>query len=369
MAESGGSDQALLRMVRHLSADGWECHVVLPGAGLLDDLFHAAGARLHVVPMRRLSTSYTVADWALYALAWPVAVGRVTMIARRVHAQVVHSNSLHSWYGWAAATIARLPHVWHAREIVVQSRVALRIERFLTEHYADRVVAMSEAIAAQFDQRNVTVISDDPDPDEFSPALAGQFRQDVGIPDHVPLVGAACRIDTWKGVDVLLEAVPVLQARRPDTHVAVAGGAVAGKEDYARRLEAQAESLPAVHWLGHRHDIGLLMADLDVFVQASTEPEPYGLVLVEALSSGSPVVASAEGGPLEILRDVPASTARLVPVGDATALGEAIADLLPPTTSPQQRRNRPRLYQASPPKWTDLFSEVIAAGRRGRRRR
>jgi glycosyltransferase involved in cell wall biosynthesis len=191
----------------------------------------------------------------------------------------------------------------------------------------------------------------------------------VGIPDHVPLVGAACRIDTWKGVDVLLEAVPVLQARRPDTHVAVAGAAVAGKEDYARRLKAQAESLPAVHWLGHRHDIGLLMADLDVFVQASTEPEPYGLVLVEALSSGSPVVASAEGGPLEILRDVPASTARLVPVGDATALGEAIADLLPRTTSPQQRRNRPRLYQASPPKWTDLFSEVIAAGRRGRRRR
>ena len=280
-----------------MRADGWACHVALPGVGPLDDGFRAAGATLHVVPMRRISTSHSAAAWAAYALAWPWAVVRLTRLARRVGADVVHTNSLHGWYGWAAAALARLPHVWHAREIVVQSGAALRVERFLTRHFADDVVAMSEAIAAQFEPTHVTVIRDDPDPDEFSPARAGRFRAGAGIADDVPLVGAACRIDTWKGIDVLLDAVPALMARRPDAQVAVAGGAVNGKEDYERRLRARAGSLPGVHWLGERSDIAELLADLDVVVQASTEPEPYGLVLVEALCAAPRWSPPPPGGP------------------------------------------------------------------------
>jgi glycosyltransferase involved in cell wall biosynthesis len=353
-------------MVRHLAGDGWECHVVLPAVGPLDQAFVHAGASVHVVPMLRISTSHSVTDWILYAVSWPVSLLRLVLLARKVDAQVVHSNSLHSWYGWAVAPLTRLPHVWHAREIVVQSGAALRVERLLTRQFADLVIAMSEAIASQFDSANVTVVRDDPDPAQFSPTRAGHFRADVGIPDDVALVGAACRIDTWKGIDVLLNAVPALRHRRPDAHIVVAGSAVRGKEEYARGLQTQAEGLPDVHWLGYRDDIELLMADVDVFVQASTEPEPYGLVLVEALSSGSPVVATAAGGPLEMLRGLPASNARLVPLGDESALASAMADLLPPTSSTAIRQNRPRLYQPAAPQWSELFAGVIARGRRRR---
>ena len=105
----------------------------------------------------------------------------------------------------------------------------------------------------------------------------------------------------------------------------VAGAAVAGKEDYAAWLEQRAAALPGVHWLGPRRDVGDLMADLDVFVQVSTEPEPFGLVIVEALASGVPVVAGAAGGPLEILgrRRIRRrrSGGRLVPPGDRRGPG------------------------------------------------
>ena len=365
VAERGGSDQALLRMVRVLAAEDWECHVVLPGRGPLDDAFRDAGATLHVIAMRRISTSNSVADWARYAAAWPWSVGRLVALGRRIDAQAVHSNSLHTWYGWAAAAVLRVPHVWHAREIVVQSGAALRVEQFLARHFADEVIAMSGAIAAQFDPRNVVVVRDEPDPEEFDPTRAGRFRARAGVPDDAVLVGAACRIDTWKGIDVLLDAVPALRTLRPDAHVVVAGGPVTGKEEYWGRLAAQAGALPDVHWMGAITDVPDFMADVDVFVQASTEPEPFGLVLVEALASGAPVVATAAGGPLEILEDAPPGTGRLVPMGDAAALADAVADLLPPTSSTSLRHGRRRLHTSPAAPWGAIFSNLIAAGRGG----
>ena len=72
--------------------------------------------------MHRLSTSHGAAEWAATPPAgrspWP----RLARLARRLGVDVVHSNSLHTWYGWAAARLVRRPHVVHAREIVVQSR-------------------------------------------------------------------------------------------------------------------------------------------------------------------------------------------------------------------------------------------------------
>ena len=82
------------------------------------------------------------------------------------------------------------------------------------------------------------------------------------------------------------------------------------------------------------------MADLDVLAFPSVEPESYGLVLVEALASGTPVVASDHGGPPEIVARATPGTARVVPPGDADALAAALLDLLPEHTSPERRRAR-----------------------------
>lgn len=230
VAERGGSDHALLRMVRALSAAGWTCHVVFPGPSPMEEEFAAAGAIQHVVPMRRLTSSGGPTRWLLYAGAWPLSVGRLAVLARRTGAAVVHSNSLHSWYGWAVALLVRRPHVWHGREIVVQSEAALRLERILTRHFADRVVVCSGPVAAQFPRSPVCVIPDVVGPDDgLSPSRAGRFRAAMGIADDVPLIGSAGRIDTWKGVDVLLDAAPIVARDRPDAVILVAGGPVSGK--------------------------------------------------------------------------------------------------------------------------------------------
>ncbi len=338
--------------------------MAFPSPSPLASEFREAGAHLHVVPMRRITTSGTWRWWVAYALEWPLAVARLAALGRRAGVDVVHSNSLHSWYGWAAALLLRRPHVWHAREIVVQSGAALALERFLTRHFATRVVAMSRAIADQLPAANVVVVVDEADPRRFSPDRAGRFRKQAGIDDGAALVAAASRIDTWKGIDVLLDAVPLIQAARPGTEVVVAGPPVAGKEAYAATLAERARRLPGVHWLGPRSDVPELMADSDVFVQASTEPEPFGMVIVEALTSGTPVVATAAGGPLEILGGAPGQAGRLVPPGDRRALAEAVVALLPASSSAAQRRRRPRLRQAAPVRWSDVLGAVLPPGRR-----
>ena len=199
--------------------------------------FEATGAVLHVVPMERISTSHGAKAWAAYVLGWPRSVLQLWRLARELRPDVIHSNSLHSWYGWAAAWLARKPHIWHAREIVVQSRRALQVERFLALHFARRVIAVSKAVASQLHPRNVIVVHEEADPAEFFPGRAGRGRARLGLPDGALLVGYVGRIDTWKGVDVLLDSVPSLQRERPgdDVRLVIAGGPYPEKSPTATR--------------------------------------------------------------------------------------------------------------------------------------
>ena len=353
-------------MVRSLPPGEFDCHIAVPAPPPLAQELRDAGATVHVVPMERISTSHRPAAWVGYAARWPVSVARLARLARRIDADVVHTNSLHSWYGWAASWCVRRPHVWHAREIVVQSRAALRVERLLARRFATTVIAMSAAVAAQLDPANVTVIYETADPTRFRPDLAGRFRRRVGIPDDAPLLGAASRVDTWKGLGVLLDAWERISDEHAGAHLVVAGGPVAGKEDYARRLAERAAALPRAHWLGARDDIPELLADLDVFTQPSTEPEPYGLSVVEALASGVAAIVTDAGGASEILDRSPFGTGAgaRVPPGDAPALARAVASLLPDTTSVERRRQRASLQ---PPSEDERFAAVFreAAGVEG----
>jgi glycosyltransferase involved in cell wall biosynthesis len=275
----------------------------------------------------------------------------------------VHSNSLHSWYGWAVAALLRRPHLWHAREIVVQSRAALVVERLLTRRFATRVLCVSEPVAAQLPDSPTVVVHDAVDDDEgFSPLRAGSFRPKVGIADDDSVLGAAGRIDTWKGFDLLLAAVEGLRRRRPDLQVVIAGGPVAGKQDYAEALAERAKGLPGVHWLGPRQDMPELLADLDVFVLPSTEPEPFSAVALEALASGVPVAASAHGGSPEMLKAIPPSSAALFEPRNAASLVDAVLSiLLPPgTSSTDQRRARRRYMVGDPDDVVRFFDRVLS---------
>jgi len=347
-------------MLRSLPPAEFACHVVVPSEPPLRAELEAMGATVHLVPMRRISTSHGITSWAGYAAGWPVAAARLTRLARRVGADIVHTNSLHSWYGWAVATATRCPHVWSAREIVVQSGVALRVERSLARR-ADLVIAASNAVAAQLDPRNVVVVHENANPAIFQPSRAGAFRARVGIPDDAPVVAVVGRIDTWKGIDVLLEAWPHAKAARSDLHLIVAGGPVSGKNDYFTALANRARRFADVHWLGSRDDVADLYADTDLVVVPSTEPEPYGLVAVEAFASGTPLIASDAGGLPEIVASAHPGAGTLVPPGDVDALASALIAGIEQAgpTSTTTRAKRHALRDPEPDRYAALLRGLV----------
>lgn len=339
--------------------------MVVPEPAPLEAEFVAAGAVVHVLPMRHISTRNSLAGWLGYALAWPVTVWRLRRLLRRVRADLVHTNSLHSWYGWAAAALSRRPHVWHAREIVVQSKAALRVERFLCRHFAALVIAASHAVAAQLDPDNVVVLEDAPDAAAWQPTNAGRFRSEFGIADDAFTVGVVARLDPRKGIDVALDAFARLPDPRRDARFVIVGDPIPGQEAYAARLTERVAEDPGVRWCTDWRDVPGAIADLDVLVLASVEPEAYGLVLVEALASGVPVVTTDIGGAPEIVAHVDRGAARLVPPRDANSLARAIDELRPASTSTDHRRARPVLLHPVAPSYATVLRAQLERARPG----
>jgi glycosyltransferase involved in cell wall biosynthesis len=145
-----------------------------------------------------------------------------------------------------------------------------------------------------------------------------------------PHIGVFGVIEPRKGHDIFLEAASRLSQRHPTARFWVVGPvALADKAGFATRLEAMAQASALagrVTFTGFQGDVARWMAAMDVVALPSVEHESLGMVLVEAMALGRPVVASRIGGPMEVITD--GETGRLVPPRDPQALAEAIEDLL-----------------------------------------
>jgi glycosyltransferase involved in cell wall biosynthesis len=156
------------------------------------------------------------------------------------------------------------------------------------------------------------------------------------LPSGVPVVGLVGRLQPWKGQDRLLRAQALLHERGHRMHLAIIGGDSYGlSPEYAGSLPALIDELGltgAVTLTGQVPDAGPYIQQLDILVNAS-DPEPFGIVLLEGMSRGVAVVAVDSGGPGEFIEH--GHTGLLARSGDPGALADALEPLL---VSPAQRR-------------------------------
>ncbi len=151
------------------------------------------------------------------------------------------------------------------------------------------------------------------------------LRAQLGLPQAAFVVACVGRIEPGKGQHVLLEALGMLRERGLSLHGVFAGAVF--DEGYRRQLEARTRALALtdrVRFSGFLDEPQRLMACSDVVVLTTFE-ETFGLVLVEAMQAGTPVVGTAAGGVPEIICD--GDTGLLVPPGDPGALADALQRL------------------------------------------
>lgn len=337
-SEVGGSDVSLVHLVERLDRARVEPLVALPSAGPLVPRLEQAGARVFIVPRMKKLTSRKGKAWlAVFAANFPFAVASLAALIRREGVDIVHTNTIHNLYGWAAARVTGRRHVWHVREIVWQNAGLLKLERALALRFSDRVIVTSDAVARMFASGGalppaVVKIPNGVDSTRFHPGRGDAVRRDFGIPAGAPLVGAAARMDVWKGLDDFIDAAAIAHRSRPDARFVIAGGPIEGLEPYERSLRerARAQGLEGVlffaGWKYGPAEMPAFYQSLDVFVLPSREAEPFGLVVLEAMASGLPVVATKHGGPLEIVKD--GETGLLVEPGRADAIARGVLSLV-----------------------------------------
>ncbi len=337
-SEVGGSDVSLVRLIEGLTRTRYAALVLLPSDGPLVQRLRDAGADVRISPRLRKLTSRR--GWA-YLLWWawcyPGAVWWLRGVIRRERVALVHTNTIHNLYGGPAAWLARVPHVWHVREIVWQKGWLRRLELWMTRTMSTRIVATSEAVAAMYGAAgerpaSLVIISNGVETERFHPGTSETVRRDLGAGAETVLIGLVCRLDVWKGVETFLDAAALVASDRPTARFAVIGGAIVGLEAYGAALRQRASALALgdrlvwTSWTYGPSAMPDVHRALDIVVLASSEAEPFGLVVVEAMATARPVVATAHGGPRELVVD--GMTGLLVPPSDPPAMADALRRLI-----------------------------------------
>lgn len=249
-------------------------------------------------------------------------------LTRRVRAlapDVLHTHLVHAdLYGLLAA--------WRPGIAAVSSRHDNNpfrrrpIVRWLNRHAvrrADRVIAISRAVA------DFVITVEGADPSRVAVVPYGLDPQDVSAPPGTDLsgreavIGFVGRLEEQKGVDVLLDAFARLRSRGAKARLRIVGDG-----SLRRSLEARAARLglgPAVAFAGWIPNAAETMAFCDV-VAVPSRWEGFGLVALEAMAAGKPVVASGVDGLREVV--VHGETGLLVPPGNSGALAAALEEVL-----------------------------------------
>ena len=327
VSEVGGAERDLLTLLAHLDRARFQPLVALPDRGPLFHLLRAQGVEVVVTPIpawRKLKT-VLLRGPALFTL-------RRLIRSRRV--ALVHVNDF--WYiplAQRAAAWAGVPSVAHVRQEIEPRRVHQyrmgSVVRLLTVSDQIRETALRAGLSPERVQTCYSGLDLDRVP---KTADGAGVRTRHGFDATTFLVGTVANLLPHKGHQHLIRAVSLASRELPRLGCLIVGEGGGG---YRTELEALARDLglaERVVFAGFQPDVYPYLAALDLFVLPSVR-EAFGIVLLEAMAMGRPVVATKVGGVPEVVED--GVTGVLVPPADPASLARAIVTL---AEAPDQRR-------------------------------
>lgn len=233
---------------------------------------------------------------------------RLYLIGKRYKNQIVHlNNNFDDIAGILSAKLLKIPGVCHHRDFEWQSTITPWYVGMLDYHIAVSGAIKNDLLTIGVNSSKVAIVHDSVDIEEFDPEiiirnLEKEFYKEPGE----KLFGIFGRLMEWKGQMVFLRAAADVFKRVPHSRAFVVGETADGPSEYLEELRALAYDLGitrSVVFTGFRRDIPAMMKLMDVVVHASTRPEPFGMVIIEAMAMKKPVVATFGGGPNDIIQD------------------------------------------------------------------
>lgn len=328
---AGGVERGTVDVTAALAAAGWGCVVASSGGPMVREVERAGGRHVEL-PLASKNPLTIRAN-----------IARLAALIEARGIDIVHARSRAP--GWSAYHAARrtgrhFVTTFHSpygngsllkryyNSVMARGELVIAISHFVAQHAAAVYGVSPQRL--RLIPRGVDVTRFDPErvsPERLFP-LARAWR----LRDGAPVVMLPGRFTRWKGQLVLIEAMA--QLARPEVHCVILGN---GKLRYRREIDAAIArhgASAAFRVIDDCADIPAAYMLADVVVSASTDPEGFGRVVVEAQAMGRPVIATAHGGAQETV--IPGETGWLVPPGDPSALASALRQALAQTPAERQ---------------------------------
>ena len=251
---------------------------------------------------------------------------------------VIHANSVRAGLVVTMATIgSRKRIIWHIHDVLPRHPFNPLIRVVALASRRTRIIAVAQAGADRFIgsflplKQRVTVIPNGIDVARFRPDATARrkIHGELKLSEGERVIGMVGRLSPKKGQLELLRVFPEVLRKCPNTTLVIAGSPAFNREaEYAQLLEHTTKELgisDRIRMLGERDDVAAIMQSLDLLV-VNSATEACSLVILEAMASGTPVLATKTGGTPEIIEHKKCGW--LVPARDENALASAIIKLV-----------------------------------------
>lgn len=331
-AEMSGAEVTLVAMLKKWNRDRVHPIVAIPASGTLHHELTAMGVETHLVPMDPLVKTRNLLRASGYPLAVLSAVRRLARLAKERGVALIHTNSLRAHlYGLLAAKLAGVPAIPYLHDLYSGGWVRQGLVG-LFGFGAERIVVNSRTVQSTFDDAprcwDRIVLIYPPLDDGFGVDNSPErIRAEFGLSGCHPVIGFVAHLHPMKRPDIFIRAAPQVLVEFPTARFLLVGGTHAAPLGYVEDLERLVAGLglqEQVILTGFRHDVAEFYSAFDMLALTS-QGEPFGKVLIEAMASETPVVGTALGGPLEIIQH--GVTGLLVPPCDPAAVAGAILEL------------------------------------------
>lgn len=336
----GGAGRVILNYLRYADRSRFETWVAVPRGSLLVPPLEEAGARVFQVD-GIADRSYSRAD-----------VRVLEELIRREKPDLVHTHGALS--GRIAARRCHVPVVY-SRHSAFPVPAKLRyppgrwVNKWVNEHYADRIIAVSPAAAANLTDagispKRITVMMNGVAPVARSaPEVCRDFRAQYGLSPDVFTAGILARIEPYKGHLHIVEAAQQLKEEGRKLQILIAG--VGGYEEELRGEVARRGLEDTVFFLGFQTDVAPVLSVLDVQLNASYGTETSSLSILEGMSMGLPAIVSSYGGNPWLIDD--GEDGLIFPNRDSAGLARCIARLMDePETLARMSRRAVEIFQS-----------------------
>ncbi len=313
-AELYGSDKTLLYLVKDLKESSkYNPIVVLPDEGELTAVLNELNITYITTPVLKLSRGMFQAS-ELFKLPFKI-VKSIKYINKQLQGKeiaLIHSNTLAVLLGSFYAKLRGIPHVWHVHEIIEHPKFAKFIYPKLVNGFSKKVIFNSVASqnsmchsSASLKMKSHVVwngISRNLEISSLEEITILKRRYNIN-PNNI-VIGLVGRISRWKGHELLLDAFNDLSKEFPNINLIFVGSIPPNQTVYKDKVDAKIKRYglqDKCTIIPFQKEIWDLYDIFDFTVVPSTEPEPFGLVALEAMMSKKAVIGANHGGLKEII--------------------------------------------------------------------